>query len=154
MYPSCEPVPAAQIQQHSPRAPSVEQYGAMRLPIMDPWNSDSCTCTWFWRPYLLAVHFLVHSDIQTKNMLFMVICIYLDNPLHAIAWNAHRFDHPTHLQNNFPLALPALLLNRFGQLAAISSCCVLALSLPAKHVRGSVKKRKSMEIYLNIPKHK
>ena len=151
MYPSCEPVPAAQIQQQSPRAPSVEQYGAMRLPIMDPWNSDSCTCTWFWRPYLLAVHFWVHSDIQ-KNMLFMVICIYLDNPLHAIAWNAHRFDHPTHLQNNFPLALPALLLNRFGQLAAISSCCVLALSLPAEHARGNVKTGISKETYTN--KHK
>jgi hypothetical protein len=87
-----------------------------------------------------------------KNMLFMVICIYLDNPLHAIAWNAHRFDHPTHLQNNFPLALPALLLNRFGQLAAISSCCVLALSLPAEHARGNVKTGISKETYTN--KHK
>ena len=86
-------------------------------------------------------------------MLFIVICIYLGNPLHAIAWTCARFDHPTHLQNNFPLALPAVLLNRFGQLAAISSCCVLALSLPAKHVRGGVKKRKSMEIYLNINKY-
>jgi hypothetical protein len=84
-------------------------------------------------------------------MLFIVICIYLlDKPSYAIAWNAHRFDPPTHLQNNFYLALPALLLNRFGQLAAVSSCWVLASSLPGKDARGNVKTGISIDIYLYI----
>jgi hypothetical protein len=29
-------------------------------------NSEYCTCTWLARPYQLAVHFLVHPDIQKK----------------------------------------------------------------------------------------